>query len=76
MAVNLAQQVICRDVIIKAEVVEELRRKLTDIPSWLIPPQINAAIESQQPSTDNSEFANGIGRMGLLPRAKRIHRLR
>jgi hypothetical protein len=45
MTVDAAQQMIGRNVIIEAEVVEELRRnRLT--PSSLNPPQINATIES------------------------------
>ena len=58
MAVNPAQQMVCRDVIIEAEVVEELRRSRLTSHHSPNPLQITQRIESRVSSTGNAEFFN------------------
>ena len=62
MAVNPAQQMVRRDVIIEAEVVEELCRSRLTSHHSPNPLQITQRIESRVSSTGNAKFFNGIGR--------------
>ncbi|MFA1624097.1 hypothetical protein ACDY96_15055 [Rhizobium mongolense] len=63
MTIDPAQQMVRRDMIIEAEIVEELRRNRLTSHHSPDPLQITQRIESRVPSIGNAEFFNNIRRL-------------